>query len=293
MSAWRRCPMWTVEQRQTYDRRGLRYPSDLTDAEWALVEPFIPPARRGGRQRTVDVREVLNGILYVLATGCQWRALPEDLPPKSPVHGYLTLWAWDGTLRRLHHALFVQVREQAGKEASPTAAIIDSQSVKGAEKGGAHRSVGLRRGQEGQGQEAAHPGRHARPAAERRGPSRRRPGPGRGHPAAARRTPAVPVRRGDLRRRRLPGRGDRGGGGRDRPLAAGDRQPRRRRGLRAPGQALDRGEDVRVARALPEARQGLRELGRQRARLPLPPHGPPSSAGARKSFSHLANLPDG
>ena len=86
--------MWTVEQRQTHDRAGLRYPSDLTDAEWALVEPFIPPARRGGRRRTVDVREVLNAILYVLATGCQWRALPKDLPPRSTVHDYLTLWAW-------------------------------------------------------------------------------------------------------------------------------------------------------------------------------------------------------
>ena len=128
--------MWTVEQRQTHDRAGLRYPSDLTDAEWAPVEPLIPPARRGGRRRTVDVREVLNAILYVLATGCQWRALPKDLPPRSTVHDYLTLWAWDGTLGRLHHALFVQVREQAGKEASPTAAIIDSQSVKTAEKGG-------------------------------------------------------------------------------------------------------------------------------------------------------------
>jgi transposase len=89
----------------------------------------------GGRKRTVDVREVLNGIFYVLATGCQWRALPKDLPPKSTVYDYLSLWAWDGTLRRLHHALFVLAREQAGKEASPTVAIIDSQSVKSAEKG--------------------------------------------------------------------------------------------------------------------------------------------------------------
>src|SRR3954469_17129450 len=136
MSAWRRCPMWIVEPRQTYERAGLRYPSDLTDEEWALVEPLIPPAKRGGRKREVDVREVLNGIFYILATGCQWRALPKDLPPKSTVHDYLTLWARDGTLGRLHHALFVQVREQAGKEASPTAAIIDSQSVKSAEKGG-------------------------------------------------------------------------------------------------------------------------------------------------------------
>jgi transposase len=100
-----------------------------------LVEPFIPPAKRGGRKRTVDVRAVPNGILYVLATGCPWRALPKDLPPKSTVHDYLTLWAWDGTLSRLHHALFVQARERAGKEASPTAAIVDSQSVKSAEKG--------------------------------------------------------------------------------------------------------------------------------------------------------------
>jgi len=127
--------MWRVEQRQAHGRAGLRYPSDLTDAEWALAEPFIPPAKRGGGRRRVDVREVLNGIFYVLATGCQWRALPKDLPPKSTVHDHLSLWAWDGTLKRLHHALFVQVREQAGKGAGPTVAIIDSQSVKSAEKG--------------------------------------------------------------------------------------------------------------------------------------------------------------
>ena len=75
--------MWTTEQRQAHERRGLRYPSDLTDAEWTLVEPFIPPAKRGGRRRTVDVREVLNGLLYVLATGCQWRALPNSPLTKS------------------------------------------------------------------------------------------------------------------------------------------------------------------------------------------------------------------
>lgn len=128
--------MWTAENRRDYERTGLRYPSDLTDAEWALAAPLIPPAKRGGRKRTVDVREVLNGIFYVLSTGCQWRALPKDLPPRSTVHEYLQLWEWDGTLARLHHALSVQARELAGKEASPTVAIIDSQSVKGAEKGG-------------------------------------------------------------------------------------------------------------------------------------------------------------
>lgn len=95
--------MWTAENRRDYARGGLRYPSDLTDAEWALVEPLIPPAKRGGRRRSVDVREVLNGICYVLSAGCQWRALPKDLPPRSTVHEYLQLWEWDGTLARLYH----------------------------------------------------------------------------------------------------------------------------------------------------------------------------------------------
>ena len=106
--------MWTAEQRQAHERHGLRCPSDLTDAERALVEPLLPPAKRGGRKRTVDVREILNGIFYILATGCQWRALPKDLPPQGTVFDYLTLWTWDGTLKRLHHTLYVQVREQAG-----------------------------------------------------------------------------------------------------------------------------------------------------------------------------------
>ena len=128
--------MWTRENRGLYDRKGLRYPSDLSDPEWALIEPFIPPAKRGGRKREVDVREVLNGILYVLGTGCQWRALPKDLPPKSTVHNYFRLWEWDGTLERIHHELYVMTRELEGREASPTVGAIDSQSVKSAEKGG-------------------------------------------------------------------------------------------------------------------------------------------------------------
>jgi Putative transposase of IS4/5 family (DUF4096) len=81
--------MWKPEHRQAADRNGLRYPSDLTDAEWAIVEPMIPPAKGGGRRRSVNVREVLNGIFYILWTGCQWKALPKDLPPKSTVHDYL------------------------------------------------------------------------------------------------------------------------------------------------------------------------------------------------------------
>lgn len=132
--------MWTADHRRAADRKGLRYPSDLTDAEWALVAPMIPPAKHGGRKRSVNVREVLNGIFYVLSTGCQWTALPKDLPPKSTVYDYFDLWEWDGTLERIHHALYVEAREQAGRDASPTTAIIDSQSAKAAQKG-ARRST--------------------------------------------------------------------------------------------------------------------------------------------------------
>jgi transposase len=128
--------MWTDENRARYDRSRLRYPSDLTDAEWALVRPCIPPCKRGGRQRTVDLREVVNGVMYVLSTGCQWRAVPKDLPARSTLHDYLGLWEWDGTLEHIHHVLYVACREQVERPPSPTAAIIDSQSVKSAEKGG-------------------------------------------------------------------------------------------------------------------------------------------------------------
>jgi transposase len=158
--------MWIPDHRRSASRNGRRYPSDLTDAEWAIVEPMIPPARHGGRKRSVNVREVLNGIFYVLWTGCQWKALPKDLPPKkSTVHDYLELWNWDGTLERIHHALYVAVREQEGREASPTVAIIDSQTAKGAQKGGLlstlRATTRVRRSQ------AAHPGRHAGSPAER------------------------------------------------------------------------------------------------------------------------------
>lgn len=129
--------MWTDETRLRHDRSGLRYTHDLTDEEWAEVGPLIPPAKPGGNKRTVDVREVLNGIMYLLGTGCQWRDIPKDLPPRSTVHDYLDRWDHDGTLDRIHHALYIKCRELASREASPTAAVIDSQSVKSAEKGGA------------------------------------------------------------------------------------------------------------------------------------------------------------
>ena len=159
--------MWTTENRQRYDRSCLRYPSDLTDAEWTLVEPLIPPAKRGGGKRTVNMREVVNGLMYVLSTGCQWRAIPKDFPAKSTIYGYFDLWTYDGTIDRIHHALYILCREFDGREASPTAAVIDSQSVKSAEKGGVHRSVRLRCRKENQGQETAYPCRHCRAPASR------------------------------------------------------------------------------------------------------------------------------
>jgi transposase len=134
--------MWTNWNRGRYDRSKLRYPSDLSDEEWAVVEPLIPPGKRGGGKRKVIMREVVNGLMYILSTGCQWRAIPKDLPPKSTIYDYFDLWTYDGTLDRLHHALYERCREQNQRATSPTAAIIDSQSVKSAEKGGA-RSIRL------------------------------------------------------------------------------------------------------------------------------------------------------
>ena len=128
--------MWTKENRARYNRSSLRYPSDLTDGEWSLVVKCIPPAKHGGAKRTVNLRDVVNGLMYILSTGCQWRAIPKDLPPRSTLYDYFDLWSWDGTLERIHHTLYEACREQASREPSPTAAIIDSQSVKSAEKGG-------------------------------------------------------------------------------------------------------------------------------------------------------------
>lgn len=112
------------------------YPSDLTDKQWERLAPLLPDAKPGGRPRAVNLREVLNGIFYYLRTGCQWRALPNDLPPWGTVAGYYRTWRLDGTWKRTHDALRTQVREADGRNASPSAAILDSQSVKTTEKGG-------------------------------------------------------------------------------------------------------------------------------------------------------------
>ena len=127
---------WTEITRAKYRRDGLRYASDMTDGEWALVEPFMPKRRRLGRPRKTELRAVVDAILYLASSGVQWRALPKDFPPVSTVRGYFYCWARDGTWLRINHALVMASRESDGRQASPTAGVIDSQSVKTTESGG-------------------------------------------------------------------------------------------------------------------------------------------------------------
>jgi putative transposase len=114
----------------------MAYPSDLTDDQWELIAKRIPPPQRGGRPRTVDMREVTNGILYLVRTGCSWRQLPHDFPPWGTVHYYYRCFRLQGTWQKIHDDLRDHVRVAAGRKKSPSAAIVDSQSVKTTEKGG-------------------------------------------------------------------------------------------------------------------------------------------------------------
>jgi putative transposase len=128
--------MWTKKHRETYVRVGGRYPSDMTDAEWALLERLIPAAKHGGRPRKTDMRAAINAILYLLRTGCPWRYLPLDgFPPRSTVYNIFRNFQRDGVWDAIWETLRMELREGMEREASPTAAVIDSQSLKSAEKG--------------------------------------------------------------------------------------------------------------------------------------------------------------
>ena len=254
---------------------GLRYPSDLTDAEWALVEPMIPPARRGGRRATINVREVLNAIFYVLSTGCQWKALPKDLPPKSTAHYYFMLWDWDGTLERIHHALYVAAREQADAKPARRRRSSTARAPRPLKKGLCARPAGLRCGQEGHGSQAPHPRRHARPLAERRRSSGQHPGSRRRRTVLSRRT-----------RRLFPfiERIFADAGYQGPKLAAAVADTGRwtieivkrsdTASLRRPAQAMDRRTDLRLDQPQPPPRARFRALRQNRRRLHPPRHDP-------------------
>ena len=128
--------MWTETTRRKYQRAGRRYASDLSDAEWVVIEPYMPAAKPLGRPRETDLRAVMDAIFYIARTGCQWRQLPKDFPPFTTVQGYFYHWRDNGLFERINFELLLKVREAAGREASPSAGVIDTQSVKTTESGG-------------------------------------------------------------------------------------------------------------------------------------------------------------
>ena len=134
--------MWTAQQKATYRREGPGFHSNLTEAEWAVLAPLIPQATPGGRPRKTDMRQAMNAFFYLLRTGCPWRYLPhEGFPPRSTVYNIFRKFQADGTWAAIWAELYRMLREREGREASPTAAVIDSQTIKSAEKGGAkHRA---------------------------------------------------------------------------------------------------------------------------------------------------------
>ena len=127
---------WTEITREQYRRDGTRYASDVTDAEWTLIAPHLPPPARRGRPRKTELRAVVDAILFLASTGCQWRQLPKEFPPYTTVQGFFYAWRDEGRWASINHALVMAARERTGRAASPTAGVIDSQTVKTTESGG-------------------------------------------------------------------------------------------------------------------------------------------------------------
>jgi transposase len=128
--------MWTPTTRRQHSRDHLRYETDLTDAEWALIEPLMPAPKSLGRPWAWPLREIMNAIFYVLRGGVAWRLLPNDLPPRTTVYRWFATWRDTGLFESMNHLFVMADRERVGREASPSAAVIDSQSVKTCESGG-------------------------------------------------------------------------------------------------------------------------------------------------------------